>query len=298
MDKTVLSPIPDKGVTAQINKLREKRKELINKHEFLEAQKIDEEIAKIKLKVIDHQKDIICKDFDEKIRKNVEVFNEAMDKLEASFDEQTHTVRVRYHRFFNDTQLSQKTELLNAEREFKDSVSRENLRKIPDCEKKLELSRKAATNGQYQEAIALKNEAAQIAKQNLEERIREVENEFIDKREKLLLQFEKVLKQLASKFEVDLASIEKKKKQAIEKENENRTSQIQSTFSRSKLKLVQSGAVKDSIEASKLLFKNLSKILEELGCPMPQGIGADIPTSIPGSPLTTSSLKSELLEDE
>lgn len=298
MDKTVLSPIPDKSVTAQINKLREKRKELINKHEFLEAQKIDEEIAKIKLKVIDHQKDIICKDFDEKIRKNVEVFNEAMDKLESSFDEQTHTVRVRYHRFFNDTQLSQKTELLNAEREFKDSISRENLRKIPDCEKKLELSRKAATNGQYQEAIALKNEAAQIAKQNLEERIREVENEFIDKREKLLLQFEKALKQLASKFEVDLASIEKKKKQAIEKENENRTSQIQSTFSRSKLKLVQSGAVKDSIEASKLLFKNLSKILEELGCPMPQGIGADIPTSIPESPLTTSSLKSELLEDE
>lgn len=298
MDKTALSPIPDKAVTAKINKLREQRKEAIKKHEFLQAQEIDKEIAKIKLDVIDNQKKIILRDFDQKIRKDIEVFNEAMEKLEINFDEQIHAIRVRYHRFFTDTQLSQKTELLNAEREYKDSISRENLRKIPECEKKMELSRKAATNGQYEEAIALKAEAAQISKENLDERIQAVDREFIDKREKLLLQFGKVMKQLASKFEVDLSSIDKKRNQAIEKEKENRTSQIQSTYSRCKLKLVQSGAVKDSITASKILVADLREILGELGCPMPKEIGADIPSSNPGSPTANYSMKNETTDKE
>ena len=292
MDKTLLSPIPDKVITAKINKLRDQRKEFINKHEFLKAQEIDKEIAKVKQEVIDRQKQIIQLDFEQKIRDHVKVFNEALDKLEVDFKTQVHTVRVRYHRFFSDTQLSQKTELLNAEREYRDTISRENLRKIPDCEKKLELSRKAAMNGQYDEAIMLKNEATQIAKKDLEERNQKVDKEFNDKRDKLLSHFEESMRQLASKFDIDLASIEKKKRQAIEMENENRASQIKSTFSKYALKLVQSGAIKESIEASKLLESDLREILGELGCPMPKELDKEIAPSTPTSPKTNQSFQS------
>lgn len=301
MNKSVLSPISDKTVTSKMNKivlLREQRKEAISKHEFSQAQEIDKEIAQIKQDVIEYQERIILLDFEQKIRKHVEVFNVAYDKLKSNFDEQVHMVRVRYNKFFIDTQISQKTELLNAEREYKDSISRENLRRIPECENMLELSRKAATNGQYDEARSLKEKACDVAKANLEKRIQMVDEEFLEKRKKLLLQFEEVLTQLESKFNFDLITIEKKKKQAVEKEKENRSSQIQSTYSKTKLKLVQSGASKDSIEASKLLVKNLREILGELGCPIPKGIGADIPSSGPGSPHPSHSFRSESVEDE
>ena len=277
MKKTSLSPIPPKETNAKINKLRELRKEAIKKHDFSQAQEIDKQIEQVKLEVTDRQKQIVRLNFDEKIRLHVKQCNIDLDKLDKDFDEQIHTVRTRYHRFFQDTQLSQKTELLNAEREFQDSLSREHLRRIPDCEDILAQSRKAATNGQYEQAMALKEEATKAAQIDLEKRTSAVTNDFEDKRSKLLDQFEEVITQLGKKFDEEIKIIEEKKKQQIKDAQDNREGQIKATLEKSKLQLVSSAAT-TAEDATRLLLDDLREILEELGCPMPSKIGSETPS--------------------
>ncbi|OHS97537.1 hypothetical protein TRFO_36221 [Tritrichomonas foetus] len=275
MEQSSLSPIPDKVTNAKINKLRDLRKDAINHHDFVRAQEIDKEITNVKQEALKRQREIIHENFSNKIKAHVDHFNNTFDRVEKDFDDQDHSVRLRYHKFFEDTQLTQKTELLNAEREFHDSLTRENLRRIPAHEKILEQSRKAATNGQYDEAIALKATASDLAKEDLEKRISAVEKDFIEKRESLFDQFKKVIEQLQQKFSVDRKKIEEKRNQALETENSNRDNQITATLGKFTLKLVQSGAAKDSKEAEEILRADLVELLDELGCPMPAAKGEE-----------------------
>ena len=303
MDQVSVSPILDKAVNAKIGKLRDQRKEAINKHDFLRAQEIDHEIEAVKLEAIEQVRDKLRESFKAKVNEQFSNYNYAIDKIMQDFDDQLKTVKNHHHRLFEETQLRQKTDLLNNEREFKDNMTRENCRRIPAHEKILEDARKAATNGQYEQAIAMKEEAHKIAEKDLHVRIENVEKTFINKREMMFDEFKKVLRSMEQKFILDKENVEEKRRQALKAENANYNNQIKATVSKFSTKLVSNQCVKDTNEAATILNQDLEELFEELEAPLPEIEGfypshtrpttkGNSPTSSPGTNKNSSNSSS------
>ena len=84
-------------------------------------------------------------------------------------------------------------------------------RTVPEKDALLEKSRKEAMNGNYDKAIEYREQAKQITEETIEQRLIQVDNTFVQNRDRLIEQFKAEIKELSMRFENELQKHEMKK---------------------------------------------------------------------------------------
>lgn len=249
----------------KIRSLREQRKESIRVHNFERAKEIDEEILQIKKDAADRLQRETREDFKRHLANILTKFQEKALVVKDECDQEVKMCRTRYHKIFLDMQSLQKNELADLEIEFANSRSRENLRKIPQYEQILEHSRKAATAGQYEEALSLREDARIFAQDDLQRRLAQVEDDFMQQRQGLLDKFRVAIVALQQRLKVDLERLESNRIARFEEEDKSKTAQIAVLVQKVQGKLVSGGALPDAQTAAHALEQDKKAVLQDFG---------------------------------
>ena len=162
----------------KIAKLRQQKKEAIRNKDFDRAEEIDQQIIEINKQ---YELDVIKKaeeDFRIKTREIIGIYETKFQEAAAQQQEAEKQVRIRVNNSFEELRKQQQEELINLEKEHANDRLREQLRPIPDVITLNQQAAHAATVGDYQGARNYKDQAAILQENDVEKRLRKVDEEF------------------------------------------------------------------------------------------------------------------------
>lgn len=252
-----------------IASLREARKQAIGVLDYERAQALEAEIAETKSAAIEEYVNNIRENCRQSLIDCYHRYEVTLARVRSECDAEERDVRLRFHKQFQNLQNTQRAELVRAERELAEARNRENLRRVPELDRLIELSKKAAEAGQYDAAIALRNQSRDAVRDDLEKRLANVEADFIQNRQSLFEAFRKQIELLALKLENEIRKVEEKKRAKLQKEISNRENQMNITVQKAVGKIVPAGIP----DPGRLLEADMVEVLEEIGCPLPAGRG-------------------------
>ena len=221
----------------KVTKLRSKRKQFISTMQYEEAQKIDVEIADHHQSVIEEAVKIVVEEFidalEAYLQRNVDNDSKVDEEKEVLLEEH----RRKYHVIFKETQRKHLSELAVIEQRYMDNRMRETERCCPEQIHLLELSKKAAMNGDYEQALALRDKSRTISQQNMEERLKKIEEDFLAQRVEAINGYRGVFEQIIDKFNHGIEVIEKEAEKKHASIAVNRERQLLSYYQKSITKL-------------------------------------------------------------
>ncbi|OHT07829.1 hypothetical protein TRFO_23768 [Tritrichomonas foetus] len=197
-----------------ISKLRSKRKKMIASLKYEEAQKIDDEIVVHHQNAIEDSIQIIISEFEEVVNSYLQRIYDSDQYIDKECNELINEHQKKYHYNFKNIQQEHLQALALIESRYQDSRMRENERRYPEQTHLLELSKKAALNGDYQQALELRDKSRIVAQESLENRLNQLEMDFNSQREEKINEFKTIFEQMVARynggFDVHRKAAEKK----------------------------------------------------------------------------------------
>ena len=228
MQKRAVASTHGRSINLQnsISAMRNQRKRAIELLDFEKAEQITEEIEEHKSSASIGIINQIKEEFTPEITACIERNYDQLEELSREKDEKEKVIRFRYHRIFKDIQRQHMATFEALETKYADARSRENDRRVPQQFHLLELAKKAATNGQFKEAISLRDQSRVVAQQDLEKRLQAVDEDFEVNRARILGQQRGEIVQLVQRLEAELQTLEETMNAKYAQANSNREKQL------------------------------------------------------------------------
>lgn len=228
MQKRAVASNHGRSISLQnsISAMRNQRKKAIDLLDFEMAEQITEEIEIHKSSASAGIIAQIKEEFTPDITSCIERSYDLLDELSREKEEKEKVIRFRYHRIFKDIQRTHMGTFEDLETKYADARSRENDRRVPQQFHLLELAKKAATNGQFKEAISLRDQSRVVAQQDLEKRLQAVDEDFDNNRSRILAQQRVEIIQLVQRLQSELQTLEETMNGKYAQANSNRDKQL------------------------------------------------------------------------
>lgn len=252
-----------------ITALRNRRKKAIAVLDFEKAEQISEEIENEHHQALEETVARIREEFRNEIASLIERNFDQLEEKSQEKNRQEKIIRTRYHTIFKDLQKQHLLSLGQMENKYTENIAKENDRRVPEQFALLEQAKKAATAGQFREAIDLRNQARIVAQQDLEKRIHMLDEEFELNRERMLNSQREDLLKLTSRLQNELDTLEETANEKYIQINKTRDTWLVSIYQKASLK-VANAASKSPVSYQKELEDDFTEICDQYGCEKPK----------------------------
>lgn len=261
--------VPNKTLDQTITRLRSQKKKAIECLDYEEAQRIEQKINKLRDDDTTDRLAEVRENFQCDIEACIQRSQKQAEKLLSKKEQEILDTRRKFSQMFKDAQKANLEELAKLEQQYSESRMQENERRVPEQIKMLEQSKKLATIGQFQEALAMRDQSRLVAQQNLKERLEILDEAFDKNRATILATQGTQYLNLGNKLQEALELIETANKKQQSKDNSNREAQLLVLLQKASNKvaaLVQGNKAKRILE---MLKTDLLDICEQYECPAP-----------------------------
>lgn len=261
-----------KGATEldkQIAELRQMQKMAIKNNDFETAEEIENQITNLKSQNRDATYDNLAASFEQKAHEILDTSLTLVENLVQQQKNEEHDYRVRINQLFESLRDEQIKTLIDLEKDFAAARLRETERRISEQDELLAKAQHAATLRRFEEAKKLREAAQVVAEADLQCRLAKADENFEVARKATMKQQKEAIEALSNKLVTGLNKIAENTNLKITKEEELRDIRVKSHFDD------YARMFRESPSRVKELEAKLLDILEQKGCSVPKGIGAN-----------------------
>ena len=173
---------------------------------------------------------------------------------------------------------------------YADARVRENERRVPEQFRLLELAKEAATQGQFQESLELRDQSRLVTQKDLEKRLQIVDEEFEANITKALAQQREEIIGLGERLQVELNNLEEATNHKYSEMNANRDKELTSLFQRISARIKSTIRGREDATAALQRFQSeMIDVCQAYECQVPDGISTIVELSYRSQPTLRSS---------
>ena len=215
-----------KQASEEIAQLRKQQKQAIENTQYDEAEKIQKQIEELNIKTENYAMDTVYEHFNENLTAVIQKILEDDQIMAENEKLRESKLKMRFDRQFKIARIKQLRKIKQIEDQFKAQRQLEINRYSPQQNELLEKSKKAATNGDFETARSLYEESNKVAKEETEQRLKVIEEDFTKQRDELINLFGIEMKNLTQKFNYEKSRLEEQKQERKRVSEINKSNQL------------------------------------------------------------------------
>ena len=272
----------------KISDILSKRKQAIMNYDYSEAENYDFQLKKIKNSQNELKMHRIIECFEPEIQKISDRSKKSIISMKIQNRINEEKIRESISKHYHEMQARHKSELSCFESECKKQRENEAKRPVPKSVELLEQSQKEAFNGNYSNARALKDESMEVARCEIEKRIKAVDEKY-----------EEGIKKIMNKCKVEIGKLTTKLTQQIDANRKLLNEQIKEEEKQRQprfINLLQNFSMIISKECNDFDVNSIQLNLREMLERKLTSIGEQIPVFPESTPKKKASAKKRIIE--
>jgi len=247
-----------------ITELRKVKKDAIKNLNYEYAKSVEEQIKQIHIDLEESIEKETKEEFLGKMEELIENSTRILKSIEIEYQNKERSVRTRMNDLFETMKQEHYSILINFEKLYAEAKLNESNWVPPEYTNILELSRKTAAVGQFDEAIALRKQAEDYLRVSCEARFAKVDEEFEEKKETMFKKQQEDIESLVKKLKEELENLEIRKELEINDQHSIRSTKV--------ISLLQIYNTKTKNTGSKVYEAMAIEMLNKYGYEEPTGI--------------------------
>lgn len=161
-----------------IESLRKERQIAISQLNYVKAQQLDDQIAKLRLKLKNTNKQAAIANGISNFEKEKQYLRDTASSLQSEYTKFIYSTRAKYQKRYTILLNKQREEVKKLASEFAKNIELESIRRVPESEELMRRSQLHANSSQFAAANQLNNQAELIKSSTLQQRQTDVRQQF------------------------------------------------------------------------------------------------------------------------